>query len=429
MTRQILPILALFTSTFFLLTGGGVQWIVLPIRAQMEAFSTDAIGIIGFGWATGFTAGCLIVPRIVRRVGHVRAFSSLLALAAIAILVTAMAVNPVAWFAMRVIGGLCFSGSYMIIESWLNERVGNEQRGALFAIYAMITMAGVMTGQYVILFVDPGSQAAFMVAGILFALAILPTALSTAQSPQALTEVRLNIVELYRNSPVALIGIFLAGSIAGSWQSFAPVFGTMSGLSNVNIANVMAIVMVGSILFQYPMGRISDRMDRRIVMVAVGLAGTLVCGFAAVHPIDGDNPGWLFFGLMMLAGGFIYPIYTILVAHANDHADPADYVHVSASMYLIYGMGSMAGPIITARTTAIFGAGGMFMTIAVMNAMIAGYAAWRMTRRRRVKPDETTSVQPIAPLPGQTPQTPQTFELMPSPDPDVADVPPTENYG
>ncbi|MEZ5790462.1 MAG: MFS transporter [Nitratireductor sp.] len=222
MTRTILPILALFTSTFFLLVGGGVQWIVLPIRAQMEAFSTDAIGIIGLGWATGFTAGCLIVPRIVRRVGHVRAFSSLLALAAIAILVTAMAINPIAWFAMRVVSGLCFSGSYMIIESWLNERVGNESRGALFAIYAMITMAGVMTGQYVILFVDPGSQTAFMVAAILFALAILPTALSTAQSPQALTEVRLNIVDLYRNSPVALIGIFLAGSIAGAWQSFAP---------------------------------------------------------------------------------------------------------------------------------------------------------------------------------------------------------------
>ncbi|MEZ5790463.1 MAG: MFS transporter [Nitratireductor sp.] len=203
----------------------------------------------------------------------------------------------------------------------------------------------------------------------------------------------------------------------------------MSGLSNVNVANVMAIVMVGSILFQYPMGRISDKMDRRIVMIAVGIGGALVCSFAAIHEIDGNNPGWLFFGLMMLAGGFIYPIYTILVAHANDHADPADYVHVSASMYLIYGMGSMAGPIITARTTAIFGAGGMFITIAAMNAMIAAYAAWRMTRRRRVKPDETTSVQPIAPLPGQTPQTPQTFELMPSPEPDVADVPPTENYG
>lgn len=404
MTRNLLPILALFASTFFMLAGGGVQWIVVPIRAQLENFSTDAIGMVGLGWSTGFTLGCLVIPHVVRRVGHVRAFSSLMATVSISVLLTAIIVNPAAWFFLRVLGGLCFSGSYLIIESWINERSSNQDRGKVFAIYAIITQAGVMAGQYVIVFAEPGTTLPFMLSAVLFALAILPTSLSTAQAPRPLQQVKFDIRALYRNSPAALIGIFMAGSIAGSWQSFSPVYGSISGLSEVNIANMLALAMGGAILFQYPIGWASDRMDRRVVMVAVGAAGLLVMLLAANYRFDATSPGIAFFGLMLLCGGFLYPIYTVLIAHANDHADPEDYVQVSASLYLVYGFGTMSGPLLAARATAWFGAGGMFYVIAILNAAIAVYAAWRMTRREKVPEGETAEAQIFTPPPAQTPQ-------------------------
>lgn len=404
MTRNLLPILALFASTFFMLLGGGVQWIVVPIRAQLEGFTNDSIGLIGLGWSTGFTLGCLLIPHVVRRVGHVRAFSSLMAMVSISVLLTGIVVSPGAWFILRILGGLCFSGSYLIIESWLNERASNQDRGKLFAIYAIITQAGVMAGQYVIVFAEPGTTIPFMLSAILFALAILPTALSTAQAPQPLQQVRFDIKALYRNSPAALIGIFMAGSIAGSWQSFAPVYGSMNGLSEVNIANMMALAMLGAIIFQYPMGWLSDRMDRRIVMVAIGAGGLVTCALAAGMQVDGDDPGWLFFVMMAFCGAFLYPIYTVLIAHANDHAEPDEYVQVSASLYLVYGFGTMAGPLLAARATSWFGPGGMLYVVAALNLGIAAYAAWRMTRRQRVPGEETAEAQVFTPPPAQAPQ-------------------------
>lgn len=411
MTRHLIPILALFLSTGLLLAGGGVQWILLPIRSQMEGFSTDAIGLIGAGWSIGFTAGCFIVPRMVRRVGHIRVFGALSATLAVAILLSGLFVDPAVWFVLRAVAGLCFSGSYMVIESWINERVTNESRGAIFSIYLIVTQLGIIAGQYVIVFASPETTAPFMIAAILFCLAILPTALSTAQTPAPLEQVTLNVASLYRNSPVALIGVVLAGAIAGAWQNFAPVFGAMSGLSNTSIATLLALAMLGSAVLQYPFGWISDRTDRRHVMIGIGLAGAVVCTIAAFFPVAAPRPGIAFFSLMVLTGAFIYPIYAILVAHANDHAPPQDYVQVSSSLLMVYGVGTMIGPILTARTTALFGAGGIFVTVAAMNLAIALYAGWRLTRRPAPAARDVAEFQALAPAPAQTPQS---YTLAPS---------------
>ena len=411
MARQFVPILALFMSTAFLLAGGGVQWILLPIRSQIEGFSTNQIGLIGAGWAIGFTAGCIIVPRMVRRAGHIRSFGSLSAMLAIAILLSAMVVQPSVWFLLRIVAGLCFSGSYMIIESWINVRVTNETRGAIFSVYLVITQLAMIAGQYVIVFAAPETDRPFMIAAILFALAILPMALSKSPSPEPLEQVKLNLRELYVNSPAALVGVFLAGAIAGAWQNFSPVFGNMSGMSNTAIATMLSLAILGSALFQYPFGRLSDKIDRRYVMVGIGIGGAVIGLTTGFWRFDPASPGIVFFSLMLLTGAFIYPVYAVLVAHANDHAAPEDYVHVSSSLLMVYGTGTMVGPLVTARATDWFGAGGLFITIAAMNLAIALHSGWRLVRRPAPPEEEAMEFQTLAPA---TAQTPQSYVLAPS---------------
>ena len=248
----LLPIVSLLLSVFFLMAGAGLQGILLPVRGSIERWSTYEIGLLGTGYAVAFTIGCLLVPRILRRVGHVRTFTSLCALLAIAILLNAIVVHPVAWIAFRAAAGFAQAGSYMVIESWLNERVTNETRGRIFSIYMIVSMSAMMSGQFAMPLARPETPTPFMLGAILFALAIIPTALSRAPSPKPLADVKLDLPSAFRNVPTAAVGVFLAGVIAGSWNNMAPVFGERIGFSTAEIATLLAITQAGGIALQYP---------------------------------------------------------------------------------------------------------------------------------------------------------------------------------
>jgi len=381
MLRQLLPVIALFASTIFLLIGGGLQAVLLPIRGQLEGFSTTQIGYIGTGWAAGFTLGCILVPLLVRRVGHVRTFGALAATLATVVLLNGLIIEAYSWILFRAMAGFCFSGAYMIIESWINEGISDEQRGAAFSIYMIISQGAFMAGQYVIAVADPSRETLFMVGGILYCLAVLPTALSKARSPAPLTQVKFDLKGMFKNSPAAFIGMLIAGVLAGSFQSFAPVFGVQEEMSSANIANMMAIVMVGAILFQYPLGKLSDRMDRRYVMVGLSLAGALVGFLISRYKVNGPDPDLNFFLLMMLLGGFIYPIYGLANAHANDHAEPEDFVKISSSLLILYGIGNMIGPLVTGTAMEWFGNNALFQIIGFSHLLLAMHMTYRITRR------------------------------------------------
>ena len=225
MTRQLGPILALLGGMVFLMLGGGLQGILISIRGELEGFTAFQLGWIGTGWAVGFTVGCILVPHLVRRVGHVRTFSTLTAMLSISILLNALIVEAISWIGLRAISGFCFAGCYMVAESWLNERVTNDQRGRLFSIYAITTMVAMAAGQFLLVTAEPQRETLFMIGAILYALAILPTAVSKAQSPAPLTNVNLDIPSLFRNSPAAAFGAFCSGIISSSWTNFGPIFG------------------------------------------------------------------------------------------------------------------------------------------------------------------------------------------------------------
>ena len=400
MLRQIFPVTALFISTFFLLAGGGMQSVLLPVRGQLEGFSASQIGLIGTGWAAGFTIGCIIVPHLVRRVGHVRTFSALAAILATVVLLNGMIIEAYTWIILRALAGFCFSGSYMIIESWLNERVSDENRGAMFSVYMIVSQGAFMSGQYMLVIANPSQETLFMLGAILYSLAVIPTALSKAQSPAPLTQVKVDLKGMYINSPAAFIGSIIAGILSGSFQSFAPVFGVAQGMSSANIANMVVLVMLGALLFQYPLGKLSDMIDRRFVMVGLSLAGTVVGFMISGYSVNGENPQLLFFGLMVLLGGFVYPLYGLVNAHANDHADPEDFVKISSSLLILYGIGNMIGPLVTGPAMEVLGDGALFQIIGASHFLLAIHMTYRITKR--VAPDDEQTmdyqVTPVATL-------------------------------
>ena len=391
-----------------------MQGILLPVRGQLEGFSTSHIGLIGAGWAVGFTLGCIVVPLLVRRVGHVRTFSALAALLATTVLLNGLIIEAWTWIFLRAIAGFCFSGSYMIIESWLNERISDENRGAMFSIYMIISQLAFMSGQYLLVIADPSKETLFMLAAILYALSVLPTALSKAQSPAPLTQVKLDLGYLFRNSPASVIGAVIAGVLSGSFQSFAPVFGVDVGMSSANIANMMVLVMAGAVLFQFPLGKLSDMMDRRYVMIALSLAGTFVGFLIARYTVDGENPQWIFFALMLLLGGFVYPIYGLVTAHANDHAEPEDFIKISSGLLILYGGGTMIGPLVTGPLMEWFGTNALFQMIGVSHLVLAIHMTYRIVKRSAPDEEDTMDFQamPVATMGHST----ETYSLDPRSD-------------
>ncbi|PWW02250.1 putative MFS family arabinose efflux permease [Hoeflea marina] len=413
MKSTIASVAALLLSCFFMLMAAGLSGYLIPLRAVTLGWSTLSISMMATGYSIAFTASCIITPRLVRQVGHVRVFGVLTTLLSMSLLLHALIAHPVAWVLFRAIAGFSMAGGYMVIESWLNERVSNESRGALFSVYMVTCMAALTVGQYIVPLGDPTTTVLFMVCALIFSLAIVPTALSSAQSPQPLTQVKFDVPGLYRRSPAAVVGTLIAGIIAGAWSGLAPVYASRLGLSTTEGASMLAVAMIGGTLFQYPLGRASDKMDRRRVMVFGGIVGLLAC-IAVVS--FGVESHLTFFVMMFVLGTVLFPIYSLNVAHANDYARPDEFVEVSSGLLIVYGFGAMSGPLLAGTAMDIVGPWGLFATMGAGFLCYALYAAWRMTRR--TKPPEETRSEFRAMAPARE-HTPQTAELDPRSDPET----------
>jgi MFS family permease len=402
MLRNIVPVTGLMLSTFFLLAGSGLTGITLPLRAGLEGWSPVIIGWIGFGYALCFTAGCVIVPRMVRRVGHVRVYAVLATLLAMSLLLHALIVHPLAWIAIRGIAGFSLAGAYMVVESWLNEKATNESRGQIFSFYMIMNMVGMMAGQFMVLLGDPATTTLFIIAALLYAMAVIPTGLSNAVSPQPLTQVTLDLRKLYRNSPAAMVGMLMTGIIAGIWNFQAPVFAEQTGLTGNQIPLMLALAMISGAVFQLPLGRASDRMDRRYVMIFAGIVG-VGCAIAyQIVPGAASAPG--IFVTVFILGAVLFPIYSLVVAHANDYAEPSEFVEISSGLLVVNGAGAMIGPVLSGFLIVGLGPAGFFLSLAIAFAIFAGYAAWRITQREAVPTDEMTDYTYVPVNRGQTPE-------------------------
>jgi MFS family permease len=395
------PILSLLRGTAFLLAASGLHGLLLPLRGQEEGFSTVVLGLLGTAWAGGFVAGCFLGPRIVRRAGHVRAFGVFCASGAIIALLTGLIIHEFAWVVLRAATGFTMAGCFMIIESWLNERSSNENRGTVFGLYMMVTYASIMAGQMIVAAGDVGSASLFMVTGIFFCLSLLPTAVSTAAHPRPLQDVSLDLKGLYANSPVSAGACLLIGVANGAWGTLGAVYGARIGISTAEIALMMSLVVVAGAALQMPVGRLSDKTDRRFVLVGAALA----CGLVGVVIfLVTPRSGAFVIALTACYGAFAYTLYSLAVAHANDHAKPEDFVKVSGGLLLLYGFGTMIGPVIGATLMGSMRPESLFLATALAHFLLVGYTILRIRRRAPIPVDEREAFKTMPAERGATPE-------------------------
>src|SRR3569833_1716635 len=312
---SVVKIYALFLGSALLLFGGGLQGLLLSVRGAEEHFSLLALGLIGTGWSVGFIAGSVTVPLLVQRVGHIRACSIMAAIGTITSLLNLLRIIDIGWIVLRALSGCCFAGAAMIVESWLNEVAENKSRGTIFSIYTTINMTASTLGQLAMSMTGVSAAIPFIVGAIAFICAILPPALTSTPQPKPLASAKLDVVLLYKTSPLAVIAAFAVGMANGTFGTLAPVYGHDQGLDAKGIAYLFAVTAVLGALAQVLAGRISDRMDRRMVIVVLGALAAAV-GFVTL--LLNPQGGWPLYVLFWLYGFSAYPIYAIAVAHAND---------------------------------------------------------------------------------------------------------------
>jgi MFS family permease len=325
---------------------------------------------------------------------------------AIIALLTGLLVDPIIWIVLRVVTGFAIAASFMIIESWLNERATNETRGLIFSLYMTVTYIAIVAGQMSIVLGDISQTTFFIIAGILYCLALLPTAMSTASSPAPLKEVKLDLKMIYRNSPVSFVAMLLIGIANGAFGTLAPVFGADVGLSTITIATMMSITIFSGAVMQLPAGRMSDRIDRRYVLA--GLAAVAGLSGLAIVVVMPSDIGVLF-GLISLYGAMSYTLYSIIVAHANDYAANDQFVTVSGGLLLLYGVGTIVGPLISGVAMA-YSPYLLFAVTAVAHLGVAGYAIIRSRIRAAIPADEREN---FASIPSARAATPESINLDP----------------
>ena len=379
MKHVLAPVAALLISVSILLAGQGLQGTLLPVRASLENFPTLAIGIMGAAYFLGFTLGCLRGGDLVRRVGHVRVFLAMTALASAAPLLHGLVLNPIAWGLLRALTGFCFAVLYIVIESWLNERSTNENRGIVFSVYVMITLTVLAAGQMMTLLYDPAGLELFLIASVLVSLGAIPVALSLSPSPEQPTSVELDMHRLFRISPAGTIGCLTVGLANGAFWSLAPVF--TAGISDDTslAAWFMSAVVAGGAIAQWPLGFISDNFGRRKVILGAALFGVAIAVFAVMF---GNSLGFAGVNLLGVGWGAVaFPLYAVSVAHANDYADPEDYVMVSSGLLLMYGLGAVIGPFVASMFMSSIGSIGLFGFTAIVHLALSVYVVHRMLQR------------------------------------------------
>jgi MFS family permease len=368
-----------------LMLGAGLQSTLLSLRATLEGFPTAVTGVIMSSYYAGYVLGTLIAPPLLRRVGHIRVFAALAAVASVAILIQGQFIEPATWSAMRLLSGLCFAGIYVVAESWLNDRASRSNRGRLLAVYMVVLYVGLGSAQFLLLLSDPRTPTPFMLVSILISLALVPIVVSAEQLPERAATRRVRLFDLYRDSPLGVVGVIVSGLITSIIFSMGPVYARLRGLNTTQVAAFMAVSILATVAIQDPVGRLSDRMDRRTVIAGVCTLVTIAAGcIAALRNL----PHAVFLLLAALFSGFALTLYSLSVSHVNDKLEPAQMVAASSTLLLLNGCAAVIGPALAGGLMAAFGPAAYFTTLAALAGALAIFDLWRKSRRKPVAPSQ-----------------------------------------
>jgi MFS family permease len=370
---------ALLLGIMFLMIGNGLQGTLLGIRGGIEGFTTFEMSVVMSAYFVGFLVASRVTPELIRRVGHVRVFAALGSFISAILILYPVATDPWVWTLLRAIIGFCFCGVYITSESWLNNAASNENRGKALSLYLLAQMAGIVAAQGILVLGDPGGFVLFIIPSVLVSISFAPILLNNAPSPAFETTKPMSLPNLVRVSPLACMGMILLGGVFAAQFGMSAVWGTQAGLSVPQISLFVTVIYVGGLVLQYPIGWVSDRMDRRqlilILSVLAGIGGLIGAVAGGLFPL------YLLSGFII--GGLSNPLYALLLAYANDYMEREDMPAASAGFLFINGTGAIAGPLITGWIMGSVGSWGYFLFIGLLMFALAGYTAWRMQRRKR----------------------------------------------
>ncbi|WP_424943354.1 MFS transporter [Aliiroseovarius crassostreae] len=384
---------ALLLGMMLLMVGNGVQGTLLGIRGGIEGFSTFHMSIVMSGYFAGFLFGSRLTPTMIRRVGHVRVFAALGSfVSAVLILYPAMT-HPVAWTVLRVVIGFCFSGVYITAESWLNNAADNENRGKALSLYLIVQMLGIIAAQYLLVLGDPSGFMLFILPSVLVSIAFAPILLSISPTPAFENTKGMSLRELFVLSPLGFVGIMVVGGVFSAMFGMAAVFGSEAGLSVGEISVFVSMFYIGGLVLQFPIGWISDRLDRRVLILIVsGFAGC-----AAFLPIFTGANYQAYLVAAFIVGGMTNPLYALLLAYVNDFLDVDDMAAASAGLMFINGIGAIMGPVVTGWLMNVLGPLGFFAYMGILLLALLAYGLWRSTRRAAPMTDETSTYMTMFP--------------------------------
>ncbi|MDB3860940.1 MFS transporter [Paracoccaceae bacterium] len=382
---------ALMLGMMLLMVGNGLQGTLIGIRGEIEGFSTIELSIVMSAYFVGFLGASQLVPELIRRVGHVRVFAALASFISAVLIAYPLLTNPIFWSIGRVVIGFCYCGVYITAESWLNNSVDNEKRGQALSLYMIVQMVGIVSAQGLLALGNPNGYSLFIIISILVSISFAPILLSISPAPAFERTKLMTLSRLFTSSPLACVGMFLLGGVFSAQFGMSAVFGAQIGLSLSQISLFVASFYIGAMIFQYPIGWVSDKMDRRLLILLISAASAT--GSASAY-----FAGGYFFALVFaafLVGGLTNPLYSLLIAHANDFIEYEDMASAAAGLLFVNGVGAVSGPIIIGYAMNAFGPEIFFVIIALLMATLAIYAGYRMTQRATVS--DTSSYAAVLP--------------------------------
>jgi MFS family permease len=384
---------ALLLGMMLLQVGNGMQGTLLGVRGALEGFSTYEMSVVMSSYFVGFLFGSRMAPEMIRRVGHVRVFAALGSMISAVLILYPTITEPWAWSIGRVLIGFCFSGVYVTAESWLNNSATNATRGKALSLYMIVQMIGIVSAQGLMVLADPSGYVLFVIPSVLVSLAFAPILLSVSPTPAFGTTKPLSLRKIMKISPLGCVGMLLTGGVFAAQFGMAAVYGAEAGLSVGQISAFVASFYVAAVVAQYPLGWLSDRMDRRKLIAAVSL-GTGIG--AVIGMVLGDNY-WFLLLAAFIVGGTSNPLYSLLIAYTNEFLAHEDMAAAAGGMVFINGLGAIAGPLMVGWMMGVMGPGGYFLYIAVLMFAMVAYAIYRMTQRKAPTVRETDRYMPVSP--------------------------------
>ena len=374
MLRLVTSLFTLLSGMTVLLTGLGLLSTLLGVRAQAAGMSSGTIGLIMAAYFAGFVIGTYWCPAIIRRVGHIRAFTAFAAVSAAVAIAHALWVEPWFWGGLRLIHGIMMVGLYMTMESWLNSTVDNSRRGSLFAVYVTLTLLAMSLGQFLLMLGSGQGFVLFALVSMLFSLGLVPIALTHVSQPTPVETPTLHLRQLIGFSQLGTLGTLVAGLTSGAFWGLGAVFAKALNLPPFDIAAFMGVTIAGGALLQWPIGKFSDRFDRRTVMLSVCAVGALLASGISVAT---QLPLPILLVLSFFYGGVAFTLYGISVAHMNDQIRVEDMLEASSGLLLIYGVGAVIGPMLGGQLMSRFGPASLFVYFAVALAALGLFGLHR----------------------------------------------------